>query len=188
MTDGDSPRVLVTAASKHGSTAEMATFLARCLQESPAGSRRRLSAVTIPVERAPDPSRYDAVVLASAVYAGRWLEPARHYAAEHAPALRGRPVWLMSSGPIGEPPFPPDDPHDAEPIRSLVAARGHRVFPGRLDKDLLGIGERAVVTAMRAPLGDFRDWDAVRAWAEEIAADVVGVVEGRPPAPATSPS
>jgi menaquinone-dependent protoporphyrinogen oxidase len=174
------PRVLVTTASKHGATAELATFLARCLPETAAGRRCGLSAVAIPVDQQPDPSRYDAVVLASAVYAGRWLEPARHYAAEHATALRSRPVWLLSSGPIGEPPFPPDEPHDAEPIRATVGARGHRVFPGRLDKRLLGIGERAMVTAMRAPIGDFRDWEAVRAWAEEIAAELAG-------SPATAP-
>ena len=169
------PRVLVTAASKHGATAELATFLAGCLQETAAGRRCGLSAVAVPVDRQPDPARYDAVVLASAVYAGRWLEPARHYAAEHAAALRSRPVWLMSSGPIGEPPFPPDEPHDAEPIRAMVGARGHRVFPGRLDKHLLGIGERAMVTAMRAPVGDFRDWEAVRTWAEEVAQEMTGL-------------
>jgi menaquinone-dependent protoporphyrinogen oxidase len=182
--DGRDPRVLVTAASKHGATAEMATFLAGCLSESAAG--RPLSAVAIPVERRPDPAQYDAVVLASAVYAGRWLEPARHFAAEHASVLRTRPVWLMSSGPIGEPPFPPDESHDAGPIASSVAARGHRTFPGRLDKRLLGIGERAMVTAMRAPLGDFRDWDALRAWAEEIAADLTGLATDLPRTTATS--
>jgi menaquinone-dependent protoporphyrinogen oxidase len=168
----DRPHVLVTAASKHGSTMEIAEYLARSLQESPAGRRCGLVAVSLPVERRPDPARYDAVVLASAVYAGRWLEPARHYAAEHATALRARPVWLLSSGPIGEPPFPPDEPHDAEPMRTLVGARAHRVVPGRLDKHLLGIGERAMVTAMRAPVGDFRDWDALHAWAGEIAEEL----------------
>jgi menaquinone-dependent protoporphyrinogen oxidase len=128
------------------------------------------------------------VVLASAVYAGRWLEPARHYAADHAAALRARPVWLLSSGPIGKPPFPPDEPHDAEPLRSLVGARAHRVFPGRLDKHLLGIGERAMVTAMRAPVGDFRDWVALRDWAEEIAEEMAGLAAGTPPVPAPMPS
>ena len=188
--NGHGPRVLVTAASKHGATAEMATFLARGLAESAAGRRSALSAVAIPVERQPDPSHYDAVVLASGVYAGRWLESARHYAAEHATALRGRPVWLLSSGPIGEPPFPPEDAHDAGPLLVLVKARAHRTFPGRLDKHLLGIGERAVVTAMRAPLGDFRDWAALRAWAEEIAEEIATEVTGRTtgPAAAASPS
>ncbi|WP_052091193.1 flavodoxin domain-containing protein [Modestobacter caceresii] len=128
------------------------------------------------MERRPDPSSYDAVVLGSAVYAGRWLEPARHYAAEHATALRGRPVWLLSSGPIGAPPFPPDEPHDAEPIGSSVGARGHRVLPGRLDRALLGIGELAMVTALRAPDGDSRDWAAVQAWAEQIAEELAGAV------------
>jgi menaquinone-dependent protoporphyrinogen IX oxidase len=182
------PRVLVTAASKHGSTMEMADFLARALQESAAGRRSGLVAHALPVERRPDPSHSDAVVLASAVYAGRWLEPARHYAAQQAAALRGRPVWLMSSGPIGEPPFPPDEPHDAEPIGTMLGARGHRVFPGRLEKHLLTIGERAMVTAMRAPVGDFRDWGAVRTWAEEIAAEVAGLAADSSSAPVTAPS
>ncbi|MCZ2805525.1 hypothetical protein O2W18_10455 [Modestobacter sp. VKM Ac-2983] len=177
------PRMLVTAASRHGSTAEIASAVARDLQESAAGRRCGLAAVAVPVERDPDPSGYDAVVLGSGVYAGRWLESARHYAAAHATALRGRPVWLLSSGPIGAPPFPPDEPHDADPIRSSVGARGHRVFPGRLDPHLLGIGERAMVRAMRAPVGDFRDWAAVQAWAEEIAEELAGLVAGRSPAP-----
>jgi menaquinone-dependent protoporphyrinogen oxidase len=182
------PRVLVTAASRHGATAEMATFLAGCLTESAGGRRCGLSAVAIPVERRPDPSRYDAVVLASGVYAGRWLESARHYAAEYVSALRTRPVWLMSSGPIGEPPFPPDEAHDAGPIASSISARAHRTFPGRLDKQLLGIGERAMVTAMRAPVGDFRDWDALRTWAEEIATELAGPVADRPPASSAASS
>jgi menaquinone-dependent protoporphyrinogen oxidase len=69
----------------------------------------------------------------------------------------------------------------------MVGARGHRVFPGRLDKHLLAIGERAMVTAMRAPVGDFRDWEAVRGWAEEIAQEIVDRHTHRPaPAPSTT--
>jgi menaquinone-dependent protoporphyrinogen IX oxidase len=183
----DRPHVLVTTASKHGATAEIAERLARSLEQSAAGLRCGLVATSIPVERRPDPVRYDAVILASAVYAGRWLEPAAHYAAEHAAALRARPVWLLSSGPIGEPPFPPDEPYDVEPLRSLLGARAHRVFPGRLDKHLLGVGERAMVTAMRAPLGDFRDWDALGAWAEEIAEELAVLALGTPQVPVDSP-
>jgi menaquinone-dependent protoporphyrinogen oxidase len=55
----------------------------------------------------------------------------------------------------------------------VTGARGHRIFPGRLEKNRLSFGERAMVTAMRAPVGDFRDWDAVRVWGNEIAAEVV---------------
>jgi len=168
----DRLRVLVTWASKHGSTREIAAALARTLEACDAGRAGGLVASAVPVEQRPDPAGFDAVVLGSAVYVGRWREEARHYAAEHATALRGRPVWLFSSGPIGEPPFPPEEPYDAQPMCQLVGARGHHVFPGRLDKELLTFGERAMVTAMRAPVGDFRDWAAVASWAEEIAADL----------------
>ncbi|GAA4328555.1 flavodoxin domain-containing protein [Klenkia terrae] len=169
------PHVLVATASRHGATAGIADRLVHLLQVSPAGLRCGLRAVAIPVERQPDPALFDAVVLGSAVYAGRWLESARHYATEHASGLRGLPVWLFSSGPIGPRPFPPADPYDVEPLAAVVGARSHRVFPGRLHEDLLGPEELAVVIAMRAPTGDFRDWPAVGSWAAEIAEDVAGL-------------
>lgn len=128
--------------------------------------------MAIPVDRQPEPARFDAVVLGSAVYAGRWLATARDYAAARASSLRERPVWLFSSGPIGQPPFPPDEAHDAAPLLRLLGAREHAVFPGRLDQARLTFGERAMVTAMRAPLGDFRDWAPVQRWATSIAAEM----------------
>ena len=171
-------RVLVTAASRHGATQEIAERLTEWLPDTDGGLALGLSAVVQTADRAPDPSSFDAVLAGSAVYAGRWLEPAREYVGRHAAALRGRPVWLFSSGPIGQPPFPPDEPHDARPLAEVIGARGHRVFPGRLDKELLSVGERAMVTAMRAPLGDFRDWPAVRRWAGEVTADLLALRAG----------
>jgi menaquinone-dependent protoporphyrinogen oxidase len=166
------PRLLVVVASKHGSTDEIAEAVAREAAACAAGRASGLSAVCTPARNQPDPSSFDAVVLGSAVYAGRWLEPARQYAAHFADQLRARPVWVFSSGPIGDPPFPPDEPYDAATITALTGAREHRVFPGRLDKARLTFGERAMATAMRAPVGDFRDWTAIAAWAAEIAAAV----------------
>jgi menaquinone-dependent protoporphyrinogen oxidase len=139
--------------------------------------------VATPVDQRPDPAGFDAVLLGSAVYAGHWLDPACDWAAASAGALRQRPVWLFSSGPIGEPPFPPDEPYDVGPLTRLTGARGSVVFPGRLQKDLLRFGERAMVTAMRAPTGDFRDWAAVDAWADAIATELLrdpAVPTGRP--------
>jgi menaquinone-dependent protoporphyrinogen oxidase len=169
------PRVLVVVASKHEATAEIGAALALAIARSDVGRAAGLEAVSLPVERRPDPSAYDAVVVGSAVYVGRWLEPARTYTTGHIAALRGKPVWLFSSGPVGEPPFPADEPYDVESLLRLTGARGHRSFPGRLEKSRLSFGERAMVTAMRAPVGDFRDWDAVRAWGEEIAAELIGL-------------
>ncbi len=179
--------MLVTAASRHGATREIAAALARSIQESDAGRAAGLSAVFLPVEQQPDARRYDAVVAGSAVYVGRWLAGARAYVTAEAAVLRNRPVWLFSSGPIGTPPFPPDEPYDVAALMALTGARAHRIFPGRLEKRLLDFGERAMVTAMRAPVGDFRDWDAVAAWGEEIALDLVGDTTGTFPRRQTAP-
>lgn len=168
-------RVLVAYASRHGATREIAHAIGARLEEGAAGRASGVMAVVLPVEQHPDPAPYDAVVLGSAVYAGRWLEPARDYVTRYAATLRDRQVWLFSSGPIGAPPYPADEPHDVGPLRTITGAREHVIFPGRLDKQLLGFGERAIVTAMRAPVGDFRDWDAVRAWSDAIAGQLAEV-------------
>jgi menaquinone-dependent protoporphyrinogen oxidase len=49
-------------------------------------------------------------------------------------------------------------------------ARAHQVFSGKLDRSALSHVERLMVRAPRAPEGDFRDWDAIRAWARAVAA------------------
>ncbi|MGY1753386.1 flavodoxin domain-containing protein [Blastococcus sp. SYSU D01042] len=181
-------RVLVAVASRHGATHEIAAALARDLTGNPAATGLDLQASVVPVEHQPDPHRYDAVVLGSAVYNGHWLPGARQFATASAAALRTRPLWLFSSGPIGRPPFPESEPYDIATLTALLHPRASRVLPGRLDPTLLGFAERAVVTAMRAPAGDARDWTQVRAWADEIAADLAGQpVAGPAPVPTGTP-
>jgi menaquinone-dependent protoporphyrinogen oxidase len=162
-------RILVTAASRHGSTEEIASAIAKGLTE------RGLDADASAIEHA-TPEGYGAVVLGSAVYMGHWLEPARRFAEQHGAALAERPVWLFSSGPLGPPEHlvPEDEPVDAAPVVQATGARAHRVFAGRLSKRGLGFGERAMVAAVRAPEGDFRDWAAIDAWAGEIAEALAG--------------
>jgi menaquinone-dependent protoporphyrinogen oxidase len=156
-------RVLVTAASKHGATWEIAEAIREHLAAAGA------DAVVRPLAEVEALDDVDAVVLGSGVYAGRWLEPARRFVATFGDDLLGRPVWLFSSGPIGDPPMPEADPTDVDDLLGATDAVEHRVFPGRLERSRLGLAERAVVAALRAPDGDFRDWDAVAAWASGIA-------------------
>ena len=160
-----SARVLVAVASKHGATREIAERIAGELQG--AGLDVDLRAADAVDAVAP----YDAVVLGSAVYMGHWLDAARTVVHEHARDLSGKPVWLFSSGPVGAPPRPADD--EAVDLREIIEATGareHRLFSGRLDRDALGFGERALTRAIRAAEGDFRDWTAIGEWAREIAA------------------
>ena len=161
-------RILVTAASKHGATTEIAEAIGSTLVEAGA------DAEVLAPEAVDDLAGYDAVVLGSAVYAGRWLEPARQFAERFRGTLAQCPVWLFSSGPIGEPPKPEEDPVDVADLRAATGARAHVVFAGKLDRGELGFGEKAIVLALRAPEGDFRDWDAIRDWARGVARDLEG--------------
>jgi len=166
-------RVLVTAASKHGSTGEIAGRITERLRES-----------SIDVDYRPpsDVTRvdgYDAVVLGSAVYAGHWLPAARDLVTAFAGDLARRPVFLFSSGPVGDPPKPAEDPVDVAAIVAATRAREHRVFAGRLERRRLGFAEKAIVVALRVPDGDYRDWSAVDAWASSIV-DSIAIRDLRP--------
>ena len=156
-------RVLVSAASRHGSTTDIAHTIGRVLAEA------QIEADVVPPEEVTSLVGYGAVVLGSAVYMGRWLEPATAFADRFADELPTRPVWLFSSGPLGVPPKPAGDPVNVAAVETATLAVEHRVFPGRLDKGELGFGEKLVVAGVRAPYGDFRPWDEIAAWAKAIA-------------------
>ena len=160
--------ILVTAATKHGSTAEIAEAIGRALEA--AGH-----AVTVEtVDRVTSLEPFEAVILGSGVYIGHWLGPARAFARAHAEDLRARPTWLFSSGPIGAPPLPKaEDAVDVDELVQQTGAREHRLFGGCVDRHRLGFAERAVLLAVRAQDGDYRDWDDISAWARGIAAELV---------------
>jgi menaquinone-dependent protoporphyrinogen IX oxidase len=94
-------RVLVAVDVTQTATREIATALVRALPRTAAGRRNRLTAVLVPVQRCPDPTSFDAVVLGAAVGDGRWLEPAQRYADIVTAALGHRPIWFFTSDPSG---------------------------------------------------------------------------------------
>ena len=107
---------------------------------------------------------YDGVVLGSAIYTGRWLEAARDLIARTSSRMQAMPVWLFSTGPIGDPLKPDAPPSDIKPMLELSQARQHRMFGGRLDRRELGFAEKAIVGLVRAPDGDYRPWGEIEAW------------------------
>ncbi len=156
-------KVLVAAATKHNSTGEIAEEIGKVLRG------RGLTVVVTPPGKTGDVGDYDAFVLGSGVYAGHWLKPARELAEKIGAVSGDPPVWLFSSGPVGDPPRPEEDPVDVSGVTAVTGAREHQVFPGRIIRQDLGFAERAVVAALRVPEGDFRDWAKIRTWAEHIA-------------------
>ncbi len=156
-------KVLITAATRHGSTFEIASGIEEVLN-----STGIETVLTVP-ERVADLNGYDAVILGSAIYAGNWLAPAREFVARTLWALRTRPVWLFSSGPIGDPAKPTEAPAVVAEMLEATGAREHRLFAGRLERRDLGLTEKAIMTVIRAPEGDFRSWNQIEAWAMQIA-------------------
>ena len=156
-------KILVTTASKHGATADIGDAIAGKLRE------HDLEVEVYEPDEVPSLEGYDAVILGSAIYAGRWMDTARRFSERHHAALRRLPVWLFSSGPIGDPPQPEEEPVDGKRLLKELGAREHRVFAGRVNNADLGWVEKTITRMVKAPEGDFRDFDAIRVWAAEIA-------------------
>jgi len=87
-------KVPVAAASKHGATQQIAEAIGEEL------TARELDVTVAPVEDVTSITEYDAVIIGSAIYLGRWMKPARQFATDHAAELASRPVWVYPSGPI----------------------------------------------------------------------------------------
>jgi menaquinone-dependent protoporphyrinogen oxidase len=172
-------RALVAYGSKMGGTAGLAEMVA-------AGLRRHgVEADVLPAAEVKTIQPYDAVVIGGALYANGWHRDARRFATRNQRTLHRMPVWLFSSGPLGE---AAERAADIPPVRQVakvaraVAARGHRTFGGCLRPDAPGFMARAMANALAE---DWRDAGDADRWAGEIAADLQ--LTARPPTP-TAPA
>lgn len=161
-------KILVTYASKYGATAEIAERISEIVAD--AGHAVELS----PVKEVQNLKGYDGVILGSAVYYGRWHKDAVRFLKNSVGELSDLPTWFFSSGPVGEGnavelldgwTFPPLQQEIADRIQPMDTA----VFHGVLDGSKLNRMEKFVLEKMESPVGDFRDWDLITAWADKIA-------------------
>jgi menaquinone-dependent protoporphyrinogen oxidase len=160
-------RILVTYATRHDGTAQIAQVLGSVLREQEDGDGRPAVDVRV-VDDVDDLETYDAVLLGSAVYVNRWLRASRQFAEINATTLMKRPVWLFASGPVGEPPGALTESPETAQLAEAVGARGYRTFAGQLRTSDLATDERAGIRGAHVADGDYRDWHEIRAWAEEI--------------------
>ena len=164
-------KVLIAFASKYGATQGIAGKIAQVLEEEGVAAEVRQAS------QVDDVSVYRAVVLGSGVYAGAWLKQAADLLKNNQLALAEMPLWLFSDGPTGE-----GDPLDLmkgwsfpdalRPAAEHAGARDMVLFHGFLDPGKLNFAEKMLLKAMKAAMGDFRDWDAIAAWAKDIAAQL----------------
>lgn len=172
-------KVLVASASRLGSTEAIAARISARLET------HGLEAAASPVGSVGELAAYDAFVIGSALYAGHWLKEASEFVHGEAATLSARPVWLFSSGPLGTmaTKVAPVEPAEVRELTAAVNARDHRIFSGALDRGAvdgsqLGFAARFVAKRF-VPEGDFRDWPAIDAWADEIAHELVAAPVAR---------
>ena len=159
--------VLVAYASKHGSTQGIAERIAEQLRQLGKEAEAR------PVDAVENPGSYEAFVIGSAIYYGSWLKEATEWVRRNRATLAQHPVWLFSVGPLGtEVQDAEQQPKEMTEFQQAIRPREQRIFFGALDHSHLSFAERVMVKAVRAPEGDFRDWQVIEEWAASIARDL----------------
>lgn len=164
-------KVLVAYGSKHGMTAEIAERIGKIVREA------GFAVDVLPAGKAGDPAGYGAVILGSGIYAGMWRREAAKYLRTHEAELAKKPVWLFSSGPTGEGEIDKllqgwRFPKGLQPVADRIRPRGAIVFHGAFDEAQAGFFEKWIMKKVKAPSGDFRDWQAIESWAGAVAVEL----------------
>jgi menaquinone-dependent protoporphyrinogen oxidase len=160
-------KILIAYASKLGSTGEVARALAEEL------AIRGFAADVSRAGDVADVSPYNAVLVGSAVRMGRWLPEAVTFLEQRAGELAAKPVSYFTVCMT----MIQDTPENRAKAKGITAT-AHAVrepaaeefFGGRMDYGRLSFAEQMILRAMKVPEGDYRDWDAIRAWARQVPA------------------
>jgi menaquinone-dependent protoporphyrinogen oxidase len=160
-------RVLVAYSSEMGGTAGIAELIGDALTD--AGFRADVR----PVAQVSRLNPYDAVVIGGALYTGHWHRQARRFVRRHIDALRKRPVWLFSSGPLNGSAAEEISPvPQVDQLARRIGARGHVTFGGRLPADAKGFPASAMA---KTHAGDWRDPERIRGWAADMAMELLSL-------------
>ncbi len=160
-------RALVLYATRAGSTAEVADFIGRKLSEA------GWSVDVEGVKTAGDLRGYQAVVIGSAIRMGSVLPEIQEFVRARREELEGRPVaYFVVCMTMQE--DTPENRAEAngylDPLRSEVKPVEVGLFAGKVDYSKLGVGTRLMAKMADLPAGDYRNWTAIEAWTDALAA------------------
>lgn len=158
-------KVLVTYASKAGSTMEIAQAVAKEL------AARGFSVDVRPIKQAASPDGYSAVVIGSAIRMGAPLPEVTKFIEQNSAALRGLPTAFFAVHLMH---IADDEPSQAgrraylDPVRKLVPLAAEGYFAGVGDIKKVSMIEGMIYKMVKAPVGDHRDWNAINTWARAL--------------------
>ena len=163
-------KALILYASQKGSTAEVAQFLAETIKQ--AGHPVELqNANTF----SGDIHSYDAIILGSAIYKGMWLHSLLSSVNRLKAQFGQKPVWGFSLCirvlEIAGEDYARQFYLPRNNLKELNL-QDYRFFAGRLEN--LSVNEKSILHERydgeySNHEGDYRDWDAIRAWGKSIA-------------------
>ena len=157
-------RILVAYASKKGSTAEIAQAIAKELQA--AGH----TADAVEIAQGASPAGYDAVVIGGPMYVGK-IDGVGKFVKRHSADLARMPVagfvvCLAAAAKDTEGMVLAEKGLHAalDPLKPVAET----IFAGKLDPEKLSWFQRWITKKVKSPVGDFRDWAVIAAWAREL--------------------
>jgi menaquinone-dependent protoporphyrinogen oxidase len=159
-------KILVAYASKAGSTGGVAEAIGKTLADSSAQVDVRLMKDVI------DIAPYRAVVAGSAIRMGEWLPEAMQFVQTHQAALAQKPfAAFLVCMTLAKPSAKASQEAAAylEPVRVLVKPASEGLFAGVMDYSKLSLIDGLMNRAVGGDQpGDYRDWNAIRAWAADL--------------------
>ena len=158
-------KILVAYSSVCGSTGEVAATIGQELCAAGATADVRLA------KDVRDLSPYRAVVLGSAIRAGRWLPEAVKFVETHQARLSQMPVAYFVVCLTMKDDTPENRQTVAaylDPVRAKVKPVSEGLFAGVLDVRKLAFIPKLIMQGMKMPEGDFRNWQAIRTWTSEL--------------------
>ena len=159
--------VLVTYASKYGSTGGVAEAIGKEL------CAKGVNADVALIENAGDIRSYQGVVVGSAIYMGKWMSEAIDFVNKNQDILCQMPVaYFLVCITLSR---PTEEKRTqvlsyVDPILKAVPKVkpvGIGTFAGALNYSNLSWLTKKIMKSKGSPEGDFRDWNAIRAWARE---------------------
>ena len=179
-----SQRILVTYASRSGTTAEVANEIGKTLltpsmllPKMEHLGEQTLQVDVKPMHEVQNLSPYDAVIAGSAIRGAHWLPEAVQFIRTYQSTLRHKPFAMftvcITLAMINGEQYRNGVSEWTAPVRAIVPPLSEGLFAGRLDFHRLPINWetlklRATVAMGIFPRGDRRDWNAIRAWAESL--------------------
>jgi menaquinone-dependent protoporphyrinogen oxidase len=162
-----SGRILVAYASKHGSTAGVADAIGKQLANA------RVAVDVRRVQEVSDLSPYRAAIVGSAIHGGKWLPEAMDFVQTHQSELSRVPTAIfLVCGTLASTtsPYRAQVADWLQPARALVRPVAEGLFAGAIlykNYRLLDrLGMRIFAASIKVGEGDYRDWEAIRVWAE----------------------